>query len=57
VILAAILLSQVGDVFVAGQDGYHPYRIPSALTTSKDTVLAFCEGPGPTPAGVRVTPE
>ncbi len=43
-ILAAILLAQAGDVFVAGQDGYHTYRIPSALTTSKGTVLAFCEG-------------
>jgi sialidase-1 len=45
VILAAILLAlQSGDVFVAGQDGYHTYRIPSVLTTSKGTVLAFCEG-------------
>jgi sialidase-1 len=44
VILAAILLAQAGDVFVAGQDGYHTYRIPAVLTSSKGTVLAFCEG-------------
>jgi sialidase-1 len=32
------------DVFVAGQDGYHTYRIPSCIVTSRGTVLAFCEG-------------
>jgi sialidase-1 len=32
------------DLFVAGQDGYHTYRIPSIITTQKGTVLAFCEG-------------
>ncbi|MDB6024279.1 MAG: glycosyl hydrolase repeat-containing protein [Verrucomicrobiales bacterium] len=31
-------------VFVRGQDGYHTYRIPAVLTTSKGSVLAFCEG-------------
>ncbi len=31
-------------VFVSGQDGYHTYRIPSLLVTSKGTLLAFCEG-------------
>lgn len=30
-------------VFTAGQDGYHTYRIPSVIVTSKGTVLAFCE--------------
>ncbi len=30
-------------VFVAGQGGYHTYRIPSAIVTQKGTVLAFCE--------------
>jgi len=31
------------DVFLAGQDGVHTYRIPSLLITPKGTVLAFCE--------------
>jgi sialidase-1 len=31
-------------VFVAGQDGYHTYRIPSLIVTPKGTLLAFCEG-------------
>jgi sialidase-1 len=32
------------DVFVAGQDGYHTYRIPALLVSAKGTLLAFCEG-------------
>jgi sialidase-1 len=32
------------DIFVAGTDGYHTYRIPSLIVTAKGTVLAFCEG-------------
>lgn len=32
------------DLFVAGQDGYHTFRIPSLLVTPRGTVLAFCEG-------------
>ena len=32
------------DVFVAGQGGYHTYRIPSLLTTPRGTLLATCEG-------------
>src|SRR5262245_52171389 len=32
------------DVFVAGQGGYHTYRIPSVIVTQRGTVLAFCEG-------------
>lgn len=32
------------DVFVSGRDVYHTYRIPALLTTTKGTLLAFCEG-------------
>jgi sialidase-1 len=32
------------DVFARGQDGYHTYRIPAVVVTTKGTVLAFCEG-------------
>jgi sialidase-1 len=31
------------DLFVAGEHGYHTYRIPSLLTTVTGTMLAFCE--------------
>jgi len=32
------------DVFVAGQQGYQTYRIPSLLVSAKGTLLAFAEG-------------
>lgn len=32
------------DVFVSGQGGYHTYRIPAVVVTTKGTLLAFCEG-------------
>lgn len=32
------------NVFVAGQDGYHTYRIPALLVTARGTLLAFAEG-------------
>jgi sialidase-1 len=32
------------DIFVAGQGGYHTYRIPALIVTSHQTLLAFCEG-------------
>ena len=31
-------------VFTSGQEGYHTFRIPSAIVVPKGTVLAFCEG-------------
>jgi sialidase-1 len=32
------------DVFRAGSDGYHTYRIPAMVVTTNGKVLAFCEG-------------
>lgn len=32
------------NLWTAGQDGYHTYRIPALLFTPKGSVLAFCEG-------------
>ena len=32
------------DVFVSGRQGYHTYRIPALIVSSKGTLLAFCEG-------------
>ncbi|MBQ17173.1 MAG: glycosyl hydrolase [Planctomycetaceae bacterium] len=32
------------DVFTAGTDGYHTYRIPALAVTRAGTLLAFCEG-------------
>jgi sialidase-1 len=32
------------EVFTAGEGGYHTYRIPALITSSKGTLLAFCEG-------------
>jgi sialidase-1 len=32
------------DLFVAGTQGYHTFRIPALLATPKGTLLAFCEG-------------
>lgn len=32
------------DVFVSGAEGYHTYRIPSLIVSTKGTLLAFCEG-------------
>ena len=34
---------QITDVFVAGKDGHETYRIPAIVTSTKGTVLAFCE--------------
>jgi sialidase-1 len=32
------------EVYVAGEGGYHTYRIPSVIVTPKGTLLAFAEG-------------
>lgn len=32
------------EVWRAGTDGYHSYRIPALLVTRRGTILAFCEG-------------
>ncbi|MGD9646059.1 MAG: exo-alpha-sialidase [Pirellulales bacterium] len=32
------------DVFVAGEGGYHTYRIPALLRAKDGNLLAFCEG-------------
>lgn len=42
--LTAADSAQETVVYQAGKDGYHTYRIPALITTSKGTLLAFCEG-------------
>ena len=32
------------DVFVSGTEGYHTFRIPVLVVSTKGTVMAFCEG-------------
>ena len=32
------------EVFTAGADGYHTYRIPALVVTKQGTLLAMCEG-------------
>jgi sialidase-1 len=32
------------DVFEAGKDGYHTFRIPSIIVSPKGTLIAVCEG-------------
>ncbi|MDH4240464.1 MAG: glycoside hydrolase, partial [Phycisphaerae bacterium] len=31
-------------IYESGKQGYHTYRIPALIVTSKGTLLAFCEG-------------
>ncbi|HSU56221.1 MAG TPA: sialidase family protein, partial [Candidatus Dormibacteraeota bacterium] len=42
--LSANLRDSVVPVFVAGEDGYSCYRIPSLLTTKTGTLLAVADG-------------
>ena len=32
------------ELFIAGEGGYHTYRIPVLAVTSTGRILAFCEG-------------
>jgi sialidase-1 len=41
--LNAAPFHQEVDVFVAGQDNVHTYRIPGVVVTGKGTILVFCE--------------
>ncbi len=43
ILLALALQVTTADVFVAGEGGFHTYRIPSLLVTQKGTLLAFAE--------------
>jgi len=36
--------TELVDVFVSGEDGYHTYRIPAAIQAANGDLLAFCEG-------------
>jgi sialidase-1 len=42
----AVAQSEVArtNVYIAGRDGYHTYRIPSLIVTKRGTLLAFAEG-------------
>jgi len=41
---AAMAAPSQTNVFVSGRDGYHTYRIPSLVVTTRGTLLAFAEG-------------
>lgn len=41
---ASDLKAEPVDVFRSGADGYHTYRIPSMVSTTQGTLLAFAEG-------------
>jgi sialidase-1 len=42
--LAGEAFLKQADVFVAGADGYHTFRIPAVVVATNGTILAFCEG-------------
>jgi sialidase-1 len=41
---AAAELAETAAVYTSATDGYHTYRIPSLIVTTKGTLLAFAEG-------------
>ena len=41
---AAQPLVEQSDLYVSGTEGYHTFRIPSLVVSTRSTVLAFCEG-------------
>ena len=41
---SAVRASELSDVFIAGEDGYHTYRIPALIVAGAGTLAAFCEG-------------
>jgi len=41
---AAPHTKQLNHIFPAKKEGYNSYRIPALVTTTKGTLLAFCEG-------------
>ncbi len=43
-VLGQSIAVEQAPVFVAGEGGYHTYRIPALAVTPAGTVLAFCEG-------------
>ena len=37
-------LLEQADLYISGAEGFHTFRIPSIVVTTRGTVLAFCEG-------------
>jgi len=42
--MASVLQPGQRALYVAGEGGYHTYRIPSLIVTARGSLLAFCEG-------------
>jgi sialidase-1 len=41
---SSVTSPRFSEVYIAGEGGYHTYRIPSVIATAKGTLLAFAEG-------------